>query len=271
MKQLYLSSYHLAPDLIGFYLDALCKYRIRYLLGYPSALYALACGALQLNRKDIQFDVVITNAEPVYDYQRETIQQAFGCPVRETYGMAETVAAAGECDRGGLHQWLDAGIIETEGEKNSLRDFVCTGLINPDMPLVRYRVGDCGVFSEQLCECGRTLPLIEKIEGRTDDVLLTGDGRRVGRLDPVFKNDLPVLEVQIIQETLEKIRVKFVPAIDYDARAGRELAARLKERMGDVEIVLECVPRIPRTDRGKFRAVVCQLPAEERARFGRHF
>jgi phenylacetate-CoA ligase len=271
MKQLYLSSYHLAPDLIGYYLDALCKYRIRYLLGYPSALYELARGALLLKRKDLRLDVVITNAEPVYDFQRETIQQAFACPVRETYGMAETVAAAGECQRGRLHQWLDAGIIEAENEKNSLRDFICTGLINPDMPLVRYRVGDSGVFSENLCECGRTLPLIEKIEGRTDDVLLTADGRSVGRLDPVFKNDLPILEVQIIQETLERIRVKFVPAIDYEASAGRELTARLKERMGDVEIVLESVIRIPRTDRGKFRAVVCQLPAQERARFGQYF
>ena len=36
--------------------------------------------------------VAITNAEPVYDYQRATIAQAFNCPVRETYGMAEIVA-----------------------------------------------------------------------------------------------------------------------------------------------------------------------------------
>ncbi len=267
MNQLYLSSYHLAPDLLEFYLAALAKYRVRYILGYPSAIYALALTAQKTKKYDLHFDVVIANAEPLYDFQREMISRAFGCPVRETYGMAETVAAAGECERGNLHQWLDAGIIEGEGnfDKNEPQDFICTGLINHDMPLIRYRVGDCGTFSDKICDCGRTLPLLRKIEGRSDDVLYTRDGRRVGRLDPVFKNNLPVVEAQIIQETLDKIRVKFVPAANYNERAGRDLANRLRERMGDVEVKLEKVAAIPRTSRGKFRAVVCHLSAAERA------
>ncbi len=271
MNQLYLSSYHLAPDLLEFYLDALAKYRVRYILGYPSAIYALAQSAIKRKRKDLQLEVVIANAEPLYDFQRETIGAAFACPVRETYGMAETVAAAGECGNGNLHQWLDAGIIENNagsGEQNGVRDFVCTGLLNAEMPLIRYRVGDCGEFSSSDgCGCGRTLPLIKKIEGRSDDVLYTRDGRRVGRLDPVFKNDLPIIEAQIIQETLDKIRVKIVPSKNFNERATGELANRLRERMGDVEIVFESVAAIPRTSRGKFRAVVCRLSPDEKAAF----
>lgn len=267
MNQLYLSSYHLAPDLIGFYLAALKRHRVRYILGYPSALYALARQALAESRRDLRMEVVIANAEPLYDFQRAAIEEAFSCPVRETYGMSETVAAAGECERGRLHQWRDAGIIERNEnfDKNETQDFICTGLINPDMPLIRYRVGDCGVFSDETCDCGRTLPLLKRIEGRTDDILYTRDGRRVGRLDPVFKSDLPIKEAQIIQESLEKILVKFVPAIDYDARDGNELTKRLRERMGDVEIDLRRVAEIPRTTRGKFRAVICNLSAAERA------
>lgn len=268
LNQLYMSSYHLAPDLIECYLDALTKRRIRYILGYSSAIYSLAQIALRQKRRDLKFDVVIANAEPLYDFQRETIAAAFDCPVRETYGMAEICAAASECEHGRLHEWSDVGVIE-RGEKKSdeteSSDFICTGLVNADMPLIRYRVGDCGSFSVDVCGCGRTLPLIEKIEGRTDDVLYTADGRRVGRLDPVFKNDLPIIEAQIIQETLKKIVVKYVPAAEFNPKAGKDLSERIRERMGDVEINLEKVTQISRTNRGKFRAVICNLSEAERA------
>ena len=265
LNQLYLSSYHLAPNLINHYLDAIAKYRVTYILGYSSALYALAQEVLRQKRKDIQLKVAITNAEPLFDFQREMISAAFNCPVRETYGMAELVAAAGDCEHGKLHQWLDVGVIErNSADQNEPQDFICTGLINADMPLIRYRVGDCGSFSDEKCECGRSLPLIEKIEGRSDDVLWTADGRRVGRLDPVFKNDLPIKEAQIIQKSLKKIVVKIVPADGFNQKSAKKMSDRICERMGDVEIIIEIVTEIPRTERGKFRAVICDLPKEER-------
>jgi phenylacetate-CoA ligase len=261
-----MSSYHLAPDFTGFYFDALKKHRVRYIFGYSSSLYTLAQKALLDNRQDLKMEVVITNAEPLLSYQKELISRAFDCPVRETYGMAETVAAASDCELGKLHQWLDAGIIETENdfESSEPADFICTGLINPDMPLIRYRVGDCGNLSGEACDCGRTLPLMGKIEGRRDDILYTADGRRVGRLDPVFKNNLPVIEAQIIQESLKEIVVKYVPADDFNQSDAKELSNRIRERMGDVEVKLEKVAQIPRTKRGKFRAVVCNLSKKER-------
>lgn len=271
LNQLYMSSYHLSPNFTGFYLDALKKYRVRYLLGYSSALYCLAQKAIRENRKDIKMDVVISNAEPLFDYQKELISDAFDCPVRETYGMAEMVAAASECENGNLHQWLDAGIIEGESSfaGEHLTDFICTGLVNADMPLIRYRIGDCGSFSDKTCDCGRTLPLMEKIEGRSDDILYTTDGRRIGRLDPVFKNDLPIIEAQIIQESLTEIVVKYVPADGFSRKDARDLTNRIRERMGDVEIKFEKVLQIPRTERGKFRAVICNLSKEEKLSFSK--
>jgi phenylacetate-CoA ligase len=260
-----MSSYHLAPDLIPAYLDALVKHRIKYILGYPSAIYPLAQEALKLGRKDLVMDVVIANAEPLYEYQRHSISEAFGCPVRETYGMAEIVAAASECEHGSLHQWPDTGIIETgPAEGDEPADLICTGLVNADMPLIRYRVGDSGKLSTAKCKCGRTLPLVEKIEGRSDDLLYTSDGRRIGRLDPIFKGGLPVREAQIIQESLAELKVLYVPDANFHRDALNELTERIRERMGDVEVDYKEVSEIPRTSRGKFRAVVCKLPAEQR-------
>jgi phenylacetate-CoA ligase len=265
LNQLYLSSYHLAPDLIDYYLDAIKKHGVTYILGYSSALYTLAQEVLRQNRTDIQFKVAIVNAEPLFDYQRETISQAFNCPVRETYGMAEIVAAASDCEHGKLHQWLDVGVLETDSKNESqIGDFICTGLVNSDMPLIRYRVGDCGILSDEKCECGRTLPVIKKIEGRNDDVLWTADGRRIGRLDPVFKHNLPIKEAQIIQNTLTKITVRLVPFDGFSDNNSKDLSDRIRERMGNVDVEIEKVTKIPRTERGKFRAVMCELSADER-------
>jgi phenylacetate-CoA ligase len=262
MKQLYLSSYHLAPDLIPYYLDALLKYRIAYLAGYPSSLYAIAQEALRLGY-DLPMLAVHTNAEPLLGVQRETIATAFNCPVRETYGMAESVAAASECASGTMHQWPEFGHVELmpDGE------LVCTGLLNTDMPLIRYRVGDRGNPPTQVgtCACGRSLPPMGAIDGRRDDVLVTPDGRLVGRLDPVFKGTHAIREAQIIQEALDHVRVLLAPAPGFTKRDETEMVDNLLDRMGDVRITVEHVDVLPRTANGKVRAVVCNVPAEVRA------
>jgi phenylacetate-CoA ligase len=273
MGQLYMSSYHLAPDLIESYLEALRGYRIRYLWGYSSSLYALAASALRLKKRDLKMEVAVTNAEPLYAYQADTIGEAFQCLVRETYGMSEAVAAASQCRASRLHLWPEVGLLEVhDGDQwlgdGETGDLIATGLLNADMPLVRYRVGDCGRLGPErtICSCGRTLPVLASVEGRKDDVLFTADGRCIGRLDPVFKTNLPVIEAQIIQETLDRVRVRYLPAPDYTPQAGRSIIARLQERMGPVEVVLEAVQEIPRGANGKFRAVICNLPSGERWR-----
>jgi phenylacetate-CoA ligase len=272
-RQLYMSSYHLAPDLIPHYLQALSRFRVKYLFGYTSALYSLAQEALHLGRNDLEIEVAITNAEPLFQHQRQTIEEAFGCPVRETYGMSEIVVGASECEAGTLHLWPEAGIVEVmEGElaapPGTTGDLICTGLLNADMPLIRYRVGDRGKMppTQEECSCGRRLPALGSVEGRTDDVLYTADGRRIGRLDPVFKGRLPVREAQIIQERLNRVRVRFVPAPGYTPDAGISIAERLRDRMGPIEVVLDPVDEIPRTNNGKFRAVINALPIEEKQR-----
>lgn len=261
LRQLYLSSYHLSLDFIPSYLDAIARHRLTYLLGYTSSLYSLAREMLRSKVRDLKLKVVITNAEPVYDYQRQAISEAFQCPVRETYGMAETVAAASECEAGRLHLWPEAGWIET----TATSDLISTGLLNADMPLVRYRAGDRLLLADPVspCACGRTLPQIASIEGRIDDVLYTSDGRRIGRLDPVFKNQLPVREAQIIQESLTRVRVLYVPDEGFDRNAARSIVEKLQERMGNIEVLLEETREIPRGASGKFRAVICKLPAEQ--------
>ncbi len=273
LNQLYMSSYHLAPDLIPYYLDALSRYRARYILGYPSALYALAQTILETKRRDVRMVAILTNAEPLFPYQREVIAEAFQCSVGDSYGMAEGIVHASECPNGVMHLWPELGVLEVlTGHQiichSGSGDLLGTSLLNADMPLIRYHIGDSGVLpdKETNCECGRSLPSLTSVEGRTDDVLYTMDGRRVGRLDPVFKSQLPIREAQIIQETLSQVRIRYVPTPDFTEDAARSMVHRLQDRMGSVEVVLEQVSEVPRGANGKFRTVVCALSAQERAK-----
>jgi phenylacetate-CoA ligase len=166
--------------------------------------------------------------------------------------------------------WPEAGIIEVmHGDHAAARgesgDLVCTGLFNQDMPLIRYRVGDRGAHAmDSTCGCQRRLPVLASVDGRNDDVLYTRDGRRIGRLDPIFKADVPLFEAQIVQESLDRVRIRYVPGPAFDAGHGRAISERLRARMGDVDVVLEPVDRIARSANGKMRAVICDLPADQR-------
>jgi phenylacetate-coenzyme A ligase PaaK-like adenylate-forming protein len=270
MKQLYVSSYHLAPRYGASILEALERYDIRYLWGYPSSLYALAEAALASGfRRTMR--VAVANAEPVLGRHRQAVRAAFCCALRETYGMVELVAAAGECEFGELHSWPEMGWLEilADGwpvEAGQTGDLVCTSLLDADMPLIRYRLGDRGARPAPgaPCPCGRTLPLLAPIEGRADDVLYTADGRRIGRLDPVFKSSLPIREAQIVQVSLRRVVIRFVPAADYTAAAGASLREALQARMGPVAVALEPLEEIPRGPNGKFRAVLCEIPPAQR-------
>jgi phenylacetate-CoA ligase len=254
------------------YLEALIQHRVRYLMGYSSSLYMLALHAIGRGRQDLQLAVCISNAEPLYGHQRQMIAKAFHSPVCQTYGMAEIVTAASECPFGTMHLWPEVGIVEIlDDEGNPVHPgetghLVCTGLLNDDMPLIRYRIGDKASFPSDpaRCACGRTLPILASIEGRVDDTIICPDGRRIGRLDPVFKGALPVTEAQIIQETPTSILVKVVPGLGYSNSTEEILKKRIFRRLGKgIKIIIEPVHQIPRGPSGKFKAVVSLLRTKE--------
>lgn len=267
LNQLYLSSYHLASRNVAAYMEAIQRHKLVYLLGYASSLHSLAQLALEQDLKIPALKAVISNAEPLYAHQREMISKAFHCPVYDTYGLSENVCAASECSDGNLHLWPEVGVTEILDDDSDVSlpvgktgRLVCTGLLNMTMPLIRYDVGDRGHLStESNCACGRSLPILGGIEGRNDDVLLTRDGRRIGRLDPVFKADLSIREAQIIQESLNEVHIKVVPTTGFTSQDETTLIERLQEYIGQVRVTLEKVESIPRTANGKFRAVISKL------------
>ncbi len=276
MHQLYLSSHHLDATTVADYVAELRRREVTHLVGYPSALAELARLVADAGGQLPGVRVVLTNAESLLDRQRTLIEAALGVPVRDMFGQAEIVAAASECGHGTLHRWPEAGVVEVLDDDGELGPatppgelgrtappgrLVATGLLNPAMPLIRYDTGDRLVPPEgaRPCPCGRTLPVLGRVEGRADDLVITPDGRRIGRLDPVFKADLPLVEAQIHQIALDRLVVRVVPGTGYDRRVAEVVAVRLRDRVGDVEVEVVEVDAIPRTAANKFRAVVSDV------------
>ena len=97
---------------------------------------------------------------------------------------------------------------------------------------------------------------MENIEGRSNDLIKTPDGRKIYWLNPIFY-ELPIEEAQIVQETLDEFRVLYVPSSNFHHE--EIIVNRLKERLGNVHVKLEFVQSIPREPTGKFRAVISMI------------
>ena len=267
--QLYMSSYHLSPANLPHYVKALRRFRPEYIEGYPSSVYAIAQFMVESGAEPIPMTAAFTTAENLFDHQRDAIRQAFGCSTYSQYGCGERVVFASECEEGSMHLSPEVGIVEVVdadghplpvGEQG---DLVCTSLINIVQPFIRYRLGDVGALSTGSCSCGRPLPMLDRVEGRIDTVLVTRDGRRIGRLDPVFKGTHGVAEAQIVQDDFDLFRIRIVPGPNYTDADGQVLVENLSQRTGPTDIRIEVVDEIERTASGKFLAVVSNLPSAD--------
>jgi phenylacetate-CoA ligase len=131
------------------------------------------------------------------------------------------------------------------------------------MPFIRYRVGDTTIPKEGKCSCGRGGHLVECITGRTEDVIITPDGRYISRLDFVFKGLVNVEEAQLIQEDRHHLRVRVVQRSGFTSQDTLHILSNLRERLGnEIQIVIEPVEHILRTSTGKFRYVISKVPLD---------
>lgn len=256
------SSYHIGPDTADAYVRALAEFAPALIDSYPSSLEPLARHIVSRGITSVRPAAVITSSETLFPEVRALLERAFGCRVYDHYGSAEMAALITQCDAGRYHVVPEFGVVEllddgrpvSPGERGEI---VATGFINPVMPLIRYATGDSAVLGEGPCPCGRPGRILERIEGRMDDVIVTPEGHRVGRLDPVFKAVAALHETRIVQDAPDHVRVETVVSGALADGVRRELVNQLQARLGRaMRIDIVPVPRLERTGRGKLRTTV---------------
>lgn len=271
MRQVWAPTSLFNESVLEGYRQSLNRFRPRVVYAYPTPL-ALFCEYLRASGKPFHRPVsTICTAEPLLEHQRRVIEEVFAQRVFEHYGSREFAMIAGECEQHqGMHLNPAAAYVEfvpVQGaEVEGLHEILVTDLLNYGMPLIRYRINDCALLGQEQCSCGRGYPLIHRITGRTADVFCLANGNRIPgiSLHRVITEECPGLrKIQIIQETLEAFRVRFVPSKTFSEGDVATLKGRLGQRFGEsVHWTFDRVQDIERERSGKTRFCISRVGRE---------
>lgn len=268
MNTLLLSSYHISRKNAKAYFAALESWRPVYIDSYPSAIYELASLFKELNLKpELKIKAIVTSSETLFDYQRQLIEEVFGCPVFDHYGCAEQAVVAFQVKSEKDSPYIvpaqyclvevldDCGNAVSPGDEGKL---ICTNIFNSSMPLIRYDIGDRAILKEYYPGTPFAKSLV-RISGRTDDVITTSEGVKVGRLDPMLKGLKGIKEAQIVQHSFKLIEIRLV-LFDGESIDEERLIGLLKDRVGDnFNVNINYMKSIPRNNSGKFRSVISKV------------
>jgi phenylacetate-CoA ligase len=241
--------------------------RPKMLFGYPSALRHIALHAQKkgIVMSDLGIKVAFVTSERLYDDQREIISRVFQCPVANGYGGRDSGFIAHQCPAGGMHITAEDLLVEIVDESGEVQpagvsgEIVVTHLGSGDYPFIRYRTGDIGVLDDSLCSCGRALPLLKEIQGRSTDFVIAADGTVMHGLSLIYiLRDLAGVEsFKVIQETRQKTRVQLVTNSGFDPAQVGSIVSGFRQRLGaGVDIEVQIVAAIDAEASGKFRYVV---------------
>lgn len=247
---------------------AAVSFRAEVLWAYPSHLELFVRYVQETGDDRFRPRVIVTNAEVLYEHQREQARRVLGCDVFDWYGLGEHVAAAAECGHHGYHipeEILAVEIVagDREAPEGEVGEIIGTSFENYAQPLIRYRTGDFAIRRHDRCPCGRAHAMLREIGGRTQDVISTPEGGwRAFRHGLFGAEEVAGLHaIQLEQVEVRRFIARVVAPQGLSEEARSVLGRRVIDAIGfdaTVEIVL--VDDIPRTERGKRRLVISRVP-----------
>lgn len=261
-RQLYMSAFHISHKNAPHYAQILNHYKPDYLVGYACSHFFLARMFEELSITMYRPKAVLTSSEKLTPEMRQTIEKVYNCEVFDAYSSVEICCQVSECEYHHMHISPDMGLVELVDEKGrSVQPgvpgrIIATGFINFAQPLIRYDTGDLAILSTKACPCSRQMPVVEEIVGRIEDTVITRDGAEVVRFTGLFHGIANVREVQVIQETLDLIRLRIVPTPGFNESDRKLIKDRIYQRVGEIKLQFELVDKIDRTERGKYKAVI---------------
>lgn len=265
-----LPAFEMSPANLDHFVETIRVTRPAMLFGYPSSLSLIAAHARRrsLDMSSLGIKVAFVTSERLYDEQREVISEVFGCPVANGYGARDAGFIAHECPCGSLHISAEDIVVETlrpDGKataRGEAGEIVVTHLATADFPFVRYRTGDVGILGDAPCACGRGLPVLEEVQGRSTDFVVAQDGTVMHGLALIYTvRDLPGVErFRIEQVSRDQTIVKVVAGTAFDAAAEERIVRDFKARLGQtVDVRVEKSAAIGSESSGKFRYVVSHV------------
>lgn len=263
-----LSAFGMTRDKSVVYFRKLERFRPVYFYCYPNAasLFAQHLEQTNVDGKKLGLRAIICTGEPLLSSHRDTLQKTFDCTVVNEYGTTENGILAIECEKGNMHILAQNAVLEfiKDGkrvEDGELGEILVTELHSRSIPFIRYRTGDLGrpLFLKK-CSCGRTLPLMEIIEGRVDDFIIRPDGEKVYDAILAYVLKKSVRQFRATQEALTELVIEIVPDSGYSDRLESEYGTRLQQYLGpDIHVNFRKVERIEPDRSGKLRYFISKI------------
>lgn len=252
---------------IAIYHDVLLRFNPRLVRGHPQAITDLAELLREHGLDGWRPDAVTTASEALHSFQRRAILQGWRVPILDSYGLMEHNVFIAQCLEGSYHVFPEYGILEIldddgrpvrKGEEGWI---VATGLHSYAQPLLRYNTLDRAVAGDgRCCACGRTLPTIERLVGRKDDLIYASNGKHYSGFHLVFYDRPGLKMARLVQEDLDSVTVEVVADLEFDKEVRRSLVKDLERKVEDaIRFEIRPVERIERDKQGKFKFVISHL------------
>jgi phenylacetate-CoA ligase len=269
-----LPAFNMSERQLERYVARIRQYRPRMLFGYASAIAMLAGYAEDrgIDLTGLGVRVAFVTGETLYPTQRALISRVFAAPVANGYGSRDAGFIAHECPQGSLHvsaehiivELLDqAGAPVAPGEQGEI---VTTHLATGDFPFVRYRTGDMAIASAEPCSCGRGLPVLREVLGRSSDFIRTANGTVMHALAMIYEvRDVPgVVQFKFIQSADLAIELQIVTDARFASAADEKIRAGIQARLGaGASFAIRHVAEIAPERSGKYRYVVSHAAASQ--------
>ena len=267
-NQYWLDGFHLTAEAMQAAIERMDRWHPQTILAYPSSLYQFA-SFLYENGLTPKWKLkgIISSAEMLHPHYRTLAENVFDTKVYNRYGGREVGLIAMECVEGRMHiNCRDIYLeIDSPNPYTQPGEILITQLNNYVMPFIRYRIGDIGLLSREVCPCGNQLPILKDLLGRSTATFRTRTGMLIhgGYFTQKFYGVEGVTQFQIIQETLKHCVLKLVINKRWTEATRRYLVQNIQRVIGgDVVVTVEFVDEIPLPTSGKREFTISKVTAD---------
>jgi len=264
----WLNGFNLTEDLMIRAFKEMQRWRPQTILAYPSSLYLFA-KCLEDNRLTPNWELngIISSAEMLHPHYREVAERVFKAKIRNRYGGREAGIIAMECKAGRMHiNCHDLHVeIDSHDPYSQPGEILITQLNNYAMPLIRYRIGDIGSLSDEVCPCGNQLPILGNLLGRTTATFRTRSGELIhgGYFTRQFYGIDTVRQFQLIQDSYDVCRLKLVVNDEFRQDTLEGIIQKIQARLGEnTDVRVEFLHEIPRPKSGKIAFTISNVGNE---------
>ncbi|BBH22582.1 hypothetical protein Back11_39270 [Paenibacillus baekrokdamisoli] len=173
-NKLYLSSFDLSEEKLEQYWNEILKFKPKFIWGPASSIVNLARVVEKNNLLNHKFELIEVTGEFISEETINWLKSTLNSPVANHYGSSEFWAIAYTCNYNNSHIFDQDVFVESiYNNKINDNELVITTMSNKSWPLVRYRIGDIGLVTNEKCKCGKEYTLLLK-QGRSVEFFTIG-------------------------------------------------------------------------------------------------